>query len=88
VRREVVSVSWRAQIWLPMFQFERPSLDIRPAVSDVIVALRQVYDDWELAEWFVRPHDVLAGRVPAIELACDPGAVKEAARRDRFVNRW
>jgi hypothetical protein len=88
VRREVVSVSWRAQIWLPMFQFERPSLDIRPAASEVIAALRQVYDDWELAEWFVRPHDLLARRVPAAELACDPGAVKEAARLDRFVNRW
>ena len=88
VRREVVSVSWRAQIWLPMFQFERPSLDIRPAASEVIAALRQVYDDWELAEWFVRPHDQLARRVPAVELSCDPAAVKDAARRDRFVNHW
>jgi len=87
-RREVVSVSWRAQIWLPMFQFERPSLDIRPAVSEVVVALRQVYDDWALAEWFVRPHEQLARRVPAMELSCDPAAVKAAARRDRFVNRW
>jgi len=87
-RREVVSVSWRAQIWLPMFQFERPSLDIRPAVSEVVVALRQVYDDWALAEWFVRPHEQLARRVPAMELSCDPAAVKDAARRDRFVNRW
>ena len=88
VRREVVSVSWRTQVWLPMFQFERPSLDVRPAVSEAVAALRQVYDDWELAEWFVRPHDLLARRVPAVEVACDPGAVKEAARRDRFVNRW
>jgi hypothetical protein len=88
VQREVLSVSWRAQIWVPAFQFERPSLDIRPAVSEVIVALRQVYDDWELAEWFVRPHGLLAHRIPATEITCDPRAVKEAARLDRFVNRW
>lgn len=86
--RDVVSVPWRAQFWIPMFQFERPSLDVRPAACDVIQALRPVYDDWELAEWFARPHELLAGRCPASRLACDPGAVREAARRDRFINRW
>ncbi len=87
-RREVVSVSWRAQFWIPLFQFERPSLDLQPAACDVIGALRPIYDDWELAEWFARPHDLLAGRSPASRLACDPDAVREAARRDRFINRW
>jgi hypothetical protein len=86
--RDVVSVPWRAQFWIPMFQFERPSLDVRPAACDVIRALRPVYDDWELAEWFARPHELLAGRCPASRLACDPAAVCEAARRDRFINRW
>ena len=86
--RELVSVSWRSQIWVPLFQFERPSLDRHPAACDVVRALRPVYDDWELAEWFVRPHVLLAGRSPATRLACDPGSVKEAARMDRFINRW
>ncbi len=86
--RELVSVTWRSQIWLPLFQFERPFLDRNPTACEVVRALRTVYDDWELAEWFVRPHDLLAGRSPATRLACDPASVKEAARMDRFINRW
>jgi len=85
---ELVSLSWRSQIWVPLFQFERPSLDRHPAACDVVRALRPVYDDWELAEWFVRPHALLAGRSPVVRLACDPDSVKEAARMDRFINRW
>ncbi len=86
--REVVSVTWRAQVWLPLFQFERPSLDIVPAVGALVRELRPVYDDWELAEWFAGPHGALAGRAPAAEVLRNPCAVREAARLDRFVNRW
>lgn len=86
--REVVSVSWRSEIWIPLFQFERPSLDLSPGVCDVVRTLRPVYDDWELAEWFTRTHDLLSGRSPAALVACDPSSVKEAARMDRFINRW
>ncbi len=86
--REVVSVGWRSEIWIPLFQFERPSLDLSPAARDVVRTLRPVYDDWELAEWFTRTHDLLSGRSPATQLACDPRSVKEAARMDRFINRW
>ena len=85
---EVVSVTWRTQVWLPLFQFERPSLDLLPATAQVVRDLRAVYDDWDLAEWFVAPHDLLAGRAPAADLCHDPCAVREAARRDRFVGRW
>jgi hypothetical protein len=86
--RDLVSVSWQSQIWVPLFQFECPSLDRRAAACDVVRALRSVYDDWELAEWFVRPHDLLSGNSPATRIACDPRGVTEAARRDRFINRW
>lgn len=86
--REVVSVTWRAQVWLPLFQFERPSLDVVPAVTELVRALRPIYDEWELAEWFVRPHDLLGGQAPALCLGCDSCAVKEAARLDHFINRW
>lgn len=86
--REVVSVTWQAQVWLPLFQFERPSLDVVPAVAELVRTLRPVYDEWELAEWFVRPHDLLGGQAPALRLGCDPCAVKEAARLDHFINRW
>ena len=88
VQREVVSVSWQSQVWLPLFQFERPSLDVMPAAARIVHDLRSIYDDWGLAEWFVAPHDLLAGRAPATDLFHNPCAVFEAARRDRFVNRW
>ena len=87
-RREIVSITWRAQVWLPLFQFERPSLDVVPVVMRARVRVASVYDEWELAEWFVRPHDLLGGQAPALRLACDPCAVKEAARLDHFINRW
>jgi hypothetical protein len=87
-RREVASVAWRGQLWMPLFQFERPSLDLMPVAAEVVRTLRGVYDDWELAEWFARPNDLLGGRCPAARLATDPCAVKEAARIDRFINRW
>lgn len=88
VQREVASVTWRGQVWLPLFQFERPSLDVVPAAADVVRMLRCVYDDWELAEWFARPNSLLAGGSPATRITSDPCAVKEAARLDRFINRW
>lgn len=88
VHREVVALPWRGQVWLPLFQFERPSLDPVPAASEAVRMLRDVYDDWELTEWFVRPNDLLAGDRPATRLSCDPCAVLEAARMDRFINRW
>lgn len=86
--RDVVSVTWRAQVWLPLFQFERPSLDLAAAAALIVRDLRPVYDDWELAEWFAAPHDLLAGHAPAAVLPHNPCAVREAACRDRFVNRW
>jgi hypothetical protein len=87
-QREVVSLAWQTQVWIPLFQFERPSLDLAPCANHVVRTLRSVFDDWELAEWFVRPHDVLAGRPPVVLLGCDPRAVTDAARMDHFINRW
>ena len=86
--RDIVSLAWQGQVWIPLFQFERPSLDLAAPVADLVRALRPVYDDWELAEWFTRPHDLLSGRHPLAMLACDPSAAMEAARRDHFINCW
>ena len=87
-RREVASLTQRGQWWLPLFQFERPSLDLVPAAGEALRTLRDAYDDFELVEWFVRPHALLGGRCPAVQLTSDPHAVNEAARVDRFINRW
>jgi hypothetical protein len=87
-QRDIVSLAWQAQVWIPLFQFERPSLDLDATTCGLVRTLRPVYDDWELAEWFVRPHEFLAGRIPVGLLAGNPRAVKEAARMDLFINRW
>ena len=50
--RAAVQFSWRSQIWVPCFQFAGNPMSIRPAVTDIILELRDAYDDWELALWF------------------------------------
>lgn len=85
--RRVVAFDWQSQCWLPRFQFERPGLLPDPGVSAVLAVLQTVFDDWQNAWWFVRPHPALEGRVPARAIADDLSAVLAAARGDRFVAR-
>jgi hypothetical protein len=54
----------------------------------VVRELRDVYDDEELARWFVGDNEALGGRVPADVVATEPDAVLEAARTDRFIAGW
>jgi hypothetical protein len=85
VDRHVLSFEIDGQIWLPMFQFDPSSLRLLPAVQLVIDELRDVFDAWELSEWFARPNSLLGGGVPASVVARDGRAVLQAARLDRFV---
>jgi hypothetical protein len=87
VAREVVSFDGAGMTWLPLFQFEPASMSVRPEVAAVIRELAQVFDDGELAAWFVRPSDWLRGAAPVDALAVCPSAVRDAARADRFVVR-
>jgi len=87
VGREVLSLDWQGQTWLPMFQFQGPSLVLRPALRPVLADLGDVFDSWELLEWFTQPNGWLHGALPAQAIASDPAAVAEAARADRFVAR-
>ena len=47
--------------------------------------LRPVFDDLELALWFVTPNDWLGGARPAFAMHHSLPAVLQAARADRFV---
>jgi hypothetical protein len=85
VAREVVSFEHLGTTWLPLFQFDRAAVWLRPEVAAVIAELSDVLDNWELAAWFTRPHDGLHGALPVDALAACPSAVREAARADRSV---
>lgn len=85
--RRVVAFDWQSHTWLPRFQFELAGLLPDPAVSAVLAVLRTVFDEWQCAWWFVRPHPALEGRAPARAIADDLAAVLAAARGDRFVAR-
>lgn len=83
--RQVVSFEWQAQTWLPLFQFDRRDMSLRPALAPVVAELCGVFDAWELAHWFARPNSTLAGLTPAETLRDDPASVLQAARTDRFA---
>jgi hypothetical protein len=87
VAREVVSFDCHGTTWLPLFQFEQVSMSLRPEVTVVIEELSDVFDDWELADWFVVPNAWLDGMTPVDALAACPSSLREAARADRFIAR-
>jgi hypothetical protein len=87
LERRVVAFGWQSHTWLPRFQFELAGLPPAPGVSAVLAVLRTVFDDWQSAWWFVRPHPALNDHAPALVIADDLAAVLATARGDRFVAR-
>ena len=85
VARHVVSFHCGGTTWLPLFQFERAPMRVRPDVQAVIREISDVFDDWELAAWFALPNAWLKSRTPVEALLVHPSAVREAARADRFI---
>jgi hypothetical protein len=83
VNRDVLSVSWRSRLMLPLFQFDLAAFTPRPPVREVIRELTPVLGDWALALWFARSNALLGGATPADAIARDPAAVLEAAREER-----
>jgi hypothetical protein len=85
VTRQLVSFAWRSQTFIPLFQFDFAQMTIRPCVQFVIAELSSAFDDWEVANWFVRPNSALDYVAPVDMLAVDAVGVLSAARADRFV---
>jgi hypothetical protein len=85
--REVLSVQWSGQHWLPVFQFEPGALVVREPVRTLIGELTDVLADWELAQWFVEPNGWLVGATPLQALREDAERVHDAARVLRFLVR-
>ena len=84
-RGELVHVSWRSEILVPLFQFDRSDMSLRHGVRQVIETLAPAYDSWEIATWFAEPSVWLRGHRPANVMDPDPTAVMEAARVDWFL---
>lgn len=85
VSGEVLSIEWRSQVLIPLFQFDLATMTIRPEVADLMAELSPVFDGRELATWFALPNAWLQGATPVQAFASDPAAVRHAARADRFV---
>jgi len=85
IRRSVLSFSWRAQMLLPIFQFERPRMTPNQVIADCSLAFGEFTDDEGFAAWFVRPCEWLDQRMPVDLLSMDPAAVVDAAGRTRFA---
>ena len=85
VERRVVHFYGNGGSWLPLFQFNRSDMTVKPALQSVLSELDSAYDRWEVAQWFVSPHCELAQRMPVEVFATDPLAVAQAARLDRYV---
>jgi hypothetical protein len=84
VGRKVVSFTWRTQILLPAFQFERPRMTPHQGVADCSLALADVMGEEALAAWFVSPCRWLGQKMPVDTLLDDPDAVVDAAARTRL----
>ncbi len=80
VARQVVSFTWQARTWLPLFQFDPADMSPKRELAPVLAELNAVYDEWEAARWFATPNTWLAGCTPAAMVATDLPAVLLAAR--------
>ena len=81
----VFGFEWRGTLWIPMFQFERPALAVKPAPRRVLCEVARQTDRWRVAAWFVRPCPALNQRRPVELLDSNLPQVLEAARTDRYI---
>ncbi|WP_300655773.1 hypothetical protein [Hydrogenophaga sp.] len=85
VSRSVVSIESPWGPLFPLFQFDLPTASVVDGMGPLLGELRPVFDDVELALWFVTPNDWLAGARPVSAMHHSFPAVLQAARADRFV---
>jgi hypothetical protein len=85
VTRAVLSMDSPWGPMFPLFQFDLPTASLVDAIEPLLNELRPVFDDVELALWFVTPNDWLDGARPVSAMHHSLPAVMQAARADRFV---
>ena len=85
VSRDILSFEWQNHFWVPMFQFNRQDLSVKPEVRRVARELTAVLDNWTLATWFTEPNAWLKDQRPVDMVESCFSDVLHAARADRFV---
>jgi hypothetical protein len=82
---QIVTFEADSQRWMPMFQFDICDMSVLDGVQRSILELRDVFDEFEIAEWFAMSNTWLSGRTPSDVVKQEKDAVVQAARADRFV---
>jgi len=85
VTRTIVMVPSGSCTFLPMFQFDPARMTLRVEVSAALAELVPVFDDLEVAAWFVEPNRWLGGLAPVESLGQGAVAMLQAARTDRYI---
>jgi len=76
----VFGFTWRAALWIPMFQFDADHLSVRPTVQSVLAALPADWSGWTIARWFATANERLGGGQPVDSLDADANDVLAAAQ--------
>jgi hypothetical protein len=84
-QRAAVQLVWRSQTYFPWFQFARNPISIRRPVAEVVLELRDAFDDWDIALWFASGNEWLDRASPIDVIGRDAAEVLRAARIDRFI---
>jgi hypothetical protein len=87
VSRSVVTVLGPHGWMLPVFQFDPATATPKPSMAPVLAVLHGVFDEAELALWFVSSNDWLKGDRPAMVMHKNLPGVLHAARADRYLAR-
>ena len=87
VARAMITIDWRYDILIPMFQIDTRSRGLRPGCREIVAELRDVMDDWDIARWFAAGNPWLAGATPVDMLAASWREAFHAARVARFIAR-
>lgn len=87
VGRAMITIDWRYDILIPMFQLDPRSLGLRPGCREIISELKDVMDDWEIGNWFAASNPWLGGLTPVDILASSWREAFQAARVARFIAR-
>ena len=68
VNKKIICFEWQAKIWLPLFQFNRIDMTLRPELRLLLAEFSSGFNAWELALWFAQTNPSLADRTPAVGL--------------------
>lgn len=84
----IFGFSWRANVWIPVFQFETKDLALKASAQSVRAELPSLWSGWQVASWFAAPSARMNGHSPADRLDSDLEAVVQAALALESIHRF